>query len=152
MSAKQTISFAPAKVGLVLGLVLGLSPLANSSVLSSKALWTLGLGLGFTYASIGVLVAVLPPLGFFVKALHSRGVGFLWGAAIGAAYSLPGAFFTMVPYPLAADAPSYWQEFADGGIRAWLLTLGFGSLIGGICGLFRKVRTDPTKTHHTTLP
>lgn len=131
----------PILAGAVLGLLLGLSPLTQADLLTSKALWTLGLGLGLTYFSIGVLVAIIPPFGPFSGAGQRRWIGFLWGALIGAAYSLPGAFFTMVPYPLAADAAAYWREFADGGLRAWALTIGFGALIGGICGLFSKDRS-----------
>ena len=121
--------------GIVLGIIVGATPLSQAGVLSGKALWTLGLGLALTYSSIGFLVAVLPnPFGTEA----GRTVDFLFGFLIGAAYSLPGAVFTMVPYPLAETAPAYWKEFADGGIRAFTLTILFGGLTGGIAGLFRK--------------
>ena len=88
-------------------------------------------GLLLTYTSIGFLVAVLPT--FQPK--------FLSGALWGALYSLPGAIFTAVPYPLTADAPAYYREFVGGGIRATLLTLIFGALAGGLAGLFRRPQT-----------
>ncbi|MEO0452545.1 MAG: hypothetical protein AAFY98_00225 [Verrucomicrobiota bacterium] len=124
--------------GLVIGIFLGLSPLSQMDVLPGKALWTLGLGLGITYLSIGALVGFLPLIGPFQKASASRWVGVLFGFVVGAAYSVPGAFFTMAPYPLAEDAAPYWREFSDGGLRAFFLTLSFGGAIGGLCGLFRK--------------
>ena len=124
--------------GLIIGLLLGLSPLAEASALSAKALWTLGAGLGFTYLSIGVLVGVLPLFGPFRGADSNRFAGALFGLLVGAAYSVPGAFFTMAPYPLAEDAASYWREFSDGGLRAFAFTLIFGGGVGAICGLFRK--------------
>ena len=125
----------PIAAGLVLGLLLSLTPLSEADDLSGKALWTLGIGLGTTYLSVGILVAFLPAPAVVNK---RRMAGFLFGLLVGAAYSVPGAFFTMVPYPLSEDAASYWREFADGGVRAFLLTLGFGGIIGGLTGLFRK--------------
>ena len=65
---------------------------------------------------------------------------YLAGALWGFLYSLPGAVFTAVPYPLTADAPAYYREFAGGGLRAALLTLLFGALAGGIAGLFHRSR------------
>ena len=47
----------------------------------------------------------------------------------GAVYSIPGAFFTVVPFPLAEGAAPCWREFADGGLRAFFSTLGFGGLL-----------------------
>ena len=90
------------------------------------------MGLGLSYASIGLLVAALPDIG------NGRGRGWFQGAMAGLLYSVPGAIFTMVPYPLRDDAPRYWHEFAAGGGRAFLLTLAFGAVVGATCGLARK--------------
>lgn len=127
--------------GLLLGLLIGLSPLANLDILPPKALWTLGFGLGLTYLSIGILVGYFPACGPFSNADRKRTVGVIFGLVIGSVYSIPGAFFTMAPYPLAEDAAPYWREFSDGGWRAFFLTLGFGGVIGAICGLFRKKKS-----------
>ncbi len=134
MRSPHSIS-GPILAALVLSILLGLTPLAQAEVLPSKAIWTLGFGLATTYLSIGILVALLPSPS---SVNTSRFFGFLFGFAVGFAYSIPGGFFTMVPYPLANDAASYWREFADGGLRAFLLTVVFGGLIGGISGLCRK--------------
>ncbi len=122
-----------ALVGLAWGLLVGATPFFQP--LEFVARCTLGLGLGLSYASIGLLVAVLPEF--------SAGSGRRWlpGAVAGLLYSVPGAVFTMVPYPLREDAPRYWHEFAAGGWRAFGLTLGFGMLVGATCGLAR--RRDP---------
>ena len=85
-------------------------------------------GLFLTYASIGLLVGLLPDFG------HR----FRTGALIGFVYSLPGAVFTAVPYPLTPDAPAYYREFVGGGPRALLLTLLFGALAGAVAGGFRR--------------
>jgi len=85
-------------------------------------------GLFLTYASIGLLFGLLPDFGRRVRV----------GALIGFLYSIPGAVFTAVPYPLAQDAPAYYREFVGGGPRALILTLLFGSLAGAIAGGFRK--------------
>jgi hypothetical protein len=82
----------------------------------------------FTYASIGFLVGVLPTFR----------PNFLAGGVWGMLYSLPGAIFTAVPYPLTPEAPAYYREFVGGGLRAVLLTLIFGALAGAWAGLFRK--------------
>jgi hypothetical protein len=132
----------PSMTGLILGILVGLSPLAEADAISGKAVWTLGFGLAATYLSIGVLVGLLPALGPFAAANSKRGIGFLFGLVIGAAYSIPGGFFTMVPYPLDANAAEYWREFADGGWRAFFLTILFGAVVGGLCGLFRKKRAQ----------
>ena len=84
-------------------------------------------GLFLTYASIGLLVGLLPDFG------HR----FRTGALVGFLYSLPGAVFTAVPYPLASDAPAYYREFVGGGLRALLLTLFFGALAGAVAAGFR---------------
>lgn len=85
-------------------------------------------GLFLTYASIGLLVAVLPDFGSRIRT----------GALIGLLYSIPGAVFTAVPYPLAENAPAYYREFVGGGPRALLLTLIFGALAGAVAGWCRK--------------
>ncbi|MFM8654586.1 MAG: hypothetical protein ACKODZ_07660, partial [Verrucomicrobiota bacterium] len=85
-------------------------------------------GLFLTYASIGLLVGILPDFGHRVRT----------GAIIGLLYSIPGAVFTAVPYPLVEDAPAYYREFVGGGPRALMLTLLFGSLAGAASGWFRK--------------
>ncbi len=118
----------PLLVGLAWGLLVGVTPFFQPLELAAR--WTLGLGLGLSYASIGLLVAVLPDFGS-VRRWPSGGVA-------GLLYSVPGAVFTMVPYPLRADAPRYWREFAAGGWRAFALTLGFGAVVGATCGLARR--------------
>ena len=85
-------------------------------------------GLFLTYASIGLLVGILPDFGRPV----------VTGALIGLLYSVPGAVFTAVPYPLVEDAPAYYREFVGGGPRALILTLAFGSLAGAVAGWFRR--------------
>ncbi|MEM1158279.1 MAG: hypothetical protein AAGH72_08495 [Verrucomicrobiota bacterium] len=135
-----------AVAGFFCGVLFGASPLLAAEVLSLKALWTLGLGLGMTYLSIGLLVGYLPWFGPFTAVAHHRGAGMLFGLCIGCLYSLPGGFFTMAPYPLAADAPAYWREFSDGGWRAFGLTLFSGAITGMICGIFRKKHGESEKT------
>ena len=117
-------------VGLLWGLLVGATPFFQE--LEPTARWTLGLGLGLSYASIGLLVAVLPDFGL--------GPVRRWrlGAVAGLLYSVPGAVFTMVPYPLREDAPRYWREFAAGGWRAFGLTLAVGAVVGATCGLARR--------------
>ena len=119
-----------ALVGLAWGLLVGVTPFFQP--LDFAARWTLGLGLGLSYASIGLLVAVVPS---FSGRQDRR---WLLGAIVGLLYSVPGAVFTMVPYPLRDDAPRYWHEFAAGGWRAFVLTLGFGVVVGATCGLARR--------------
>lgn len=85
-------------------------------------------GLLLTYTSIGLLVGILPDFDRRIRI----------GALIGFLYSIPGAVFTAVPYPLMPDAPAYYREFVGGGPRALILTLVFGSLAGAIAGGFRK--------------
>ena len=122
----------PLLVGCAWGLLTGITPFFQS--IDPAARWTLGLGLGLSYASIGLLVAVLPDIG------NGQGRGWFQGAVAGLLYSVPGAVFTMVPYPLRDDAPRYWHEFAAGGTRAFLLTLAFGAVVGATCGVARKRR------------
>jgi len=119
-------------IGLGWGLLMGSTPFFEP--LGLKAQLTLGLGLMLTYASIGVLLDLLP-FPSFVKCLGSK---FRWGALVGTLYSLPGAVFTMTPYPLTEDAPAYFREFASGGWRAFLLTLVFGAVVGGTAVLAKK--------------
>ena len=119
-----------ALVGLAWGLLVGATPFFQP--LDFTARCTLGLGLGLSYASVGLLVAVLPD---FLLGLGRR---WLLGGMAGLLYSVPGAVFTMVPYPLRDDAPRYWREFAAGGWRAFGLTLAFGAVVGATCGLARR--------------
>lgn len=120
----------PWLVGCAWGVLTGATPFFQP--IDPAARWALGLGLGLTYASIGVLVALLP----FGGAAGRR--PWRQGALTGGLYSVPGAVFTMVPYPLREDAPRYWHEFAAGGERAFCLTLLFGAVVGMTCGLARK--------------
>ena len=116
----------PLQAGLIFGALVALAPWFQGLPFSSAALFSAGLF--FTYASIGFLVGILPT---FQPA-------FLAGAVWGILYSLPGAIFTAVPYPLTPEAPAYYREFVGGGIRAVLLTMLFGALAGAWAGLFRK--------------
>ena len=125
------MNFSPksALAGVVFGTLTAIGPWFQGLPFSSAALFSAGLFL--TYASIGVLVGLLP-------AGRNR---FLTGGLAGFLYSLPGAIFTGVPYPLATDAPAYYREFVGGGIRAVILTLLFGSLAGLWAGWFRAPRS-----------
>jgi hypothetical protein len=123
----------PAVVGLVWGLLVGVTP--SFQPISGEAKVALGLGLGLTYLSIGVLVGLLPMPG---REWWAR---ILFGAVVGILYSIPGAIFTMTPYPLAEDAPEYFREFASGGWRAFALTLGFGAVVGLTSGLARHEKS-----------
>jgi len=116
----------PLLAGILFGALVSLSPWFQGLPFSSAALFSAGLF--FTYASIGFLVGVLPTFR----------PNFLAGAVWGILYSLPGAIFTAVPYPLTPEAPAYYREFVGGGLRAVLLTLIFGALAGAWTGLFRK--------------
>ena len=122
------LSWRPVAAGFLFGALTALGPWFQGISLHAAPLFSAGLLL--TYTSIGFLVAVLPTF-----RPH-----FLSGALWGALYSLPGAVFTAVPYPLTADAPAYYREFVGGGLRAALLTLIFGALAGGFAGLFRRAR------------
>ena len=120
----------PLLVGCAWGVLTGITPFFQP--IAPAARLALGLGLGLSYASIGALVAVLPDFGV------GPGRRWLQGALAGLLYSVPGAVFTMVPYPLREDAPRYWREFAAGGWRAFGLTLAFGAVVGATCGLARR--------------
>lgn len=120
----------PLLVGILWGVATGATPFFQP--IEPAARWSLGLGLGFTYASVGLLVACLPT---FVAPGRR---GWLQGALAGLLYSVPGAVFTTVPYPLREDAARYWREFAAGGLRAFCLTLLFGAFVGATCGLARR--------------
>lgn len=113
-----------AGIGLGWGVLVGVTPFLEP--IEAKAQLTLGLGLCLTYFSIGLLLDVIP-LPFWVR---STGTKIFWGAVFAALYSLPGAIFTMTPYPLAEDAPKYFLEFASGDWRAFGLTLAFGGVVG----------------------
>ena len=120
----------PVLAGCAWGLLTGATPFFQP--LEPAARLALGLGLGLSYASIGLLVAVLPDFG------HRPGRFWRQGAVAGFFYSVPGAIFTMVPYPLREDVPRYWHEFAAGGWRAFGLTLAFGAVVGATCGWARR--------------
>ncbi len=122
----------PLIIGCIWEVLTGITP--SFQPIDPTARWSLGLGLGLSYASIGLLVAVLPEIG------NGRGRGWFQGAVAGLLYSVPGAVLTMVPYPLRDDAPPYWHEFAAGGGRAFLLTLIFGTVVRATCGAARKRR------------
>ncbi len=119
------ISYGPILVGIGWGLLTGATPFFQP--IEPAARLALGLGLGLTYLSVGVLVA------FLVRANQTR--RWLRGGLAGLLYSVPGAVFTMAPYPLREDAPRYWREFAGGGTRAFCLTLLFGAVVGVTSGL-----------------
>jgi hypothetical protein len=116
----------PLLAGIFFGALIAVGPWFQGLPFSSAALFSAGLF--FTYASIGFLVGVLPAFR----------PNFLAGAVWGVLYSLPGAIFTAVPYPLTPEAPAYYREFVGGGTRAVLLTLIFGGLAGAWAGLFRR--------------
>ena len=125
-----TFSKGPLLVGCAWGVVTGFTPFFQP--IEPAARWALGLGLGLTYATVGLLVALLPDFHL------PGGRRWLQGGLTGLLYSVPGAVFTMAPYPLREDAPRYWKEFAAGGVRAFCLTLCFGAVVGATCGLARK--------------
>ena len=108
-----------AAAGVFFGILTAIGPWFQG--LPAPAAAAFAAGLLLTYASIGFLVAVLPDFGNRMRT----------GALIGLVYSLPGAIFTAVPYPLAPDATAYYREFIGGGPRALVLTLIFGAVAGG---------------------
>ena len=130
----------PTLIGGLLAVLIGFSPANQPDPLSPLAVWTLGLGLGGTYLSIGVLVGLLPAPPSWVQ---RRWKTALFGAVVGFLYSLPGACFTMVPYPLAEDAAPYFREFVSGGARAFGFTLGFGAVVGALCGIGKARKNSP---------
>lgn len=67
---------------------MGAAPFAYDLPLLGRLFF--GLGLMLTYASIGVLVALLP----------RAGPRWAFGAGVGLLYSLPGSVLVAVPYPL----------------------------------------------------
>jgi hypothetical protein len=125
--------------GLAWGLLVGSTPFFQPIGLDAQL--TLGMGLLLTYLSIGVLLDLMP-LPRFVQGTCTK---LLWGGVFGALYSLPGAIFTMTPYPLADDAPAYFREFASGGLRASFLTLAFSALVG-LTALLPKKRQNQLNT------
>ena len=116
----------PFLAGVFFGGLVAVGPWFQGLPFCSAALFSAGLF--FTYASIGFLVGALPAFR----------PNFLAGAVWGTLYSLPGAIFTAVPYPLTPEAPAYYREFVGGGLRAVLLTLIFGALAGAWAGFFRR--------------
>ena len=120
------LDFRAAAAGAGFGLLTAIGPWFQGLPLAAAAGFAAGLFL--TYASIGLLVGILPDFGHRVRT----------GAIVGLLYSIPGAIFTAVPYPLVEDAPAYYREFVGGGPRALMLTLLFGSLAGAVGGWFRK--------------
>ena len=116
----------PLLAGVFFGALVALGPWFQGLPFVSASLFSAGLF--FTYASIGFLVGALPAFR----------PNFLAGAVWGTLYSLPGAIFTAVPYPLTPEAPAYYREFVGGGFRAVLLTLIFGALAGAWTGFFRR--------------
>jgi len=128
-STLMSFSRKSAWAGTVFGAATAVGPWFQGLPFSSAALFSSGLFL--TYASIGFLVGLLP-------AGKNR---LLTGGLAGFLYSIPGAIFTAVPYPLSVDAPAYYREFVGGGIRAVLLTLLFGTLAGVWAGWFRQSRS-----------
>ena len=120
------VDLRAAAAGAGFGLLTAIGPWFQGLSLAAAAGFASGLFL--TYASIGLLVGILPDF--------NRRV--ITGALIGLLYSVPGAVFTAVPYPLVEDAPAYYREFVGGGPRALILTLVFGSLAGAFAGWFRK--------------
>ena len=119
-------SWGSAAAGTAFGALTAVGPWFQGLPRESAALFSVGLFL--TYASIGFLVGILP------MGSNRFVAGGLWGFL----YSVPGAIFTAVSYPLAADAPAYYREFVGGGLRAVLLTLVFGSLAGIWAAWFRR--------------
>lgn len=122
----MALSRPAALAGAAFGALTAVGPWFQGLPLASAALFSAGLFL--TYTSIGLLVAILPP------GKNRFAAGGLWGFL----YSLPGAIFTAVPYPLTPDAPAYYREFVGGGMRAVLLTLIFGTLAGIWAAWFRR--------------
>lgn len=120
------LSWRSTIAGAAFGALTAVGPWFQGLAFSSAALFSAGLFL--TYASIGFLVGILP-------AWKNR---FVAGGFWGLLYSIPGAIFTAVPYPLEANAPAYYREFVGGGIRAVFLTLLFGTLAGVWAGWFRR--------------
>ncbi|MBS1914312.1 MAG: hypothetical protein JST22_20145 [Bacteroidetes bacterium] len=116
-------SLRPVIAGTVGGLAIGVSPFAFRLPFADQLLF--GLGLFLTYASIGVLVALIPRVG----------PNWLFGAVVGALYSLPGSILVAVPYPLRPDAPEYYTNFAAGGMKEFLTTFIYGLVVGLVCGL-----------------
>ncbi|HVZ41908.1 MAG TPA: hypothetical protein VHI13_21685 [Candidatus Kapabacteria bacterium] len=116
-------SWRPVIAGTIGGLAIGVSPFAFRLPFADQILF--GLGLFLTYVTIGVLVALIPRVG----------PDWLFGAAMGALYSLPGSILVAVPYPLRPDAPEYYTNFAAGGMKEFITTFVYGLVVGLVCGL-----------------
>ncbi len=96
------------------------APFAFALPLADRALF--GLGLFLTYASIGVLVALLPRVG------PRRALGL----AVGLLDSLPGSVLVAVPYPLREDVHVFYRNFAEG-VEELVMTLVYGATVGLVC-------------------
>jgi hypothetical protein len=129
-SLVMTFDIRALAAGAAFGLLTAIGPWFQGLPFAAAAGFAAGLFL--TYASIGLLVGILPDFGHRLRT----------GALIGLLYSIPGAVFTAVPYPLVEDAPAYYREFVGGGPRAMILTLLFGSLAGTISAGSRKKGTQ----------
>lgn len=138
----QVKAFRPVLVSAVLGLLLSFGLLFQP--LEPEAKGTLIAGLFLTYLSIGLLVALVP----------LWGPRLLFGLLLGIGYSLPGAIFTTVPYPLEASAPAIWNEFAGGGWYSFWTTLAVGAVVGMLCAWFKPLpvlKLEPA-THDSQDP
>lgn len=122
-----TQSWRPIIAGLVAGLLMGIAPFAYALPLADQALF--GLGLFLTYTSIGVLMAFLPRVG----------PKWLFGTLFGAVYSLPGSVLVAVPYPLREDAPSFYRNFAAGGLEEFIMTMVYGMVVGLVCAIVTPI-------------
>lgn len=126
-------SWMPVIAGTLAGLPVALSPYAYD--LPALDQFHFGMGLFLTYASIGILVSLLPRIG----------PRWLFGIAIGFLYSLPGSILVAVPYPLVPDAPDYYRNFAAGGAEEFVMTMVYGMAVGLVAGLLipgKKVVRD----------
>ncbi|MEM1059195.1 MAG: hypothetical protein AAGK14_08090 [Verrucomicrobiota bacterium] len=136
---KRLGRWRPLIIGGVWGLLLSSGMFLQP--VSAAAQWSLAVGLFLSYLSIGALVMLIPLMG-------SR---WLFGLLIGLGYSLPGAVFTMAPYPLREDAPLVWSQFASGGLFSFFMTLGVGGVVGVLCALPKEAKPGPVDVASQTL-